>query len=164
MKIQDHPHSLYPRFRSINTIAHSYRNGTVRHKTKVRYGISDFVLLVKPKDDIRSKWTYVSLEHLPPLQLSPYDGNPSLNLPPGRTRIPSKRARPTSPENSERVTRIRVEDVQTSTSPLEVDTVPPHQPVNLNLLQVEGATPQLPSSPCPSFHSASSEPPVNNLN
>ena len=123
-------------------------------------------LPVKPKDDIRSKWSYVSLEHLPRLQLSPYDGNPSLNPPPGRTRLPSKRARTISPEISKRVNRIRVEDVQTSTSPLEVDTVPPHQPVNLNLLQVEGATatPQQPSSPCPSFHSASSEPPINNLN
>ena len=44
------PHSLYPRFSAISNIAHSYRNSEIKHKTKIKYGINDFELLVKPKN------------------------------------------------------------------------------------------------------------------
>ena len=78
------PHSLYHRFTAINAIAHKYRNGSVKHKTKVKYGHSDFVLLVKPKDS-NSSWSYPSLDFLPPLQLQPPDNSteevPSLSRP-----------------------------------------------------------------------------------
>ena len=43
------PGRLQPRFSAVNTLAHEYRKGPVPHKTRVKYGISDFVLLVKPK-------------------------------------------------------------------------------------------------------------------
>ena len=92
------PNGLFPRYRTIRDIEHSYRKGEVQHKTKIKYGISDFVLIVKPKDS-NFPWTYISLNSLPPLQLSQYDGNPSSSPPPGRSRIPSKRARPESPES-----------------------------------------------------------------
>ena len=91
------PHSLFPRYAAIRDIEHSYRNGDVKHKTRIKYGTSDFVLLIKPRDTAQS-WSYVSLSSLPPLQLSLFDGNLSTSPPPGRTRLPSKRARSGSPE------------------------------------------------------------------
>ena len=92
------PHSLQPRLKAIGNIAHSYRNGEVKHKTKIKYGTSDFVLLVKPRYQ-NVPWTYISLADLPPLQLSPYEGKPSSSPPPGRTRITSKRGRIESDED-----------------------------------------------------------------
>jgi hypothetical protein len=97
------PHSLQPRFRAVNNIAHGLRNGTVKHKTKVKYGASDFVLLVKPKGQ-PAPWTYASLSSLPPFQLSLFDGNSSSSPPPGRQRLTSKRARPESAEKTDRPT------------------------------------------------------------
>ena len=90
------PHSLFPRFNAIRDIEHSFRNGEPKHKTKVKYGASDFVLLIKPRGS-SSPWSYVPLNSLPPLQLSSFDGNPSSSPPPGRTRLTSKRSRPESP-------------------------------------------------------------------
>ena len=92
------PHSLFPRYAAIRDIEHTYRNGDIKHKTRIKYGTSDFVLLIKPRDMNRS-WSYVSLSSLPPLQLSAFEGNLSSSPPPGRTRLPSKRARSASPEN-----------------------------------------------------------------
>ena len=92
------PHSLQPRLRAVENIAHSYRNGGIKHKTKIRYGTSDFVLQVKPRFE-NIPWTYVSLAVLPPLQLSPFDGNPSSSPPPGRMRTTSKRGRAESDED-----------------------------------------------------------------
>ena len=90
-------HSLFPRYAAIRDIEHSYRNGDIKHKTRIKYGTSDFVLLIKPRDTNQS-WSYVSLSSLPPLQLSLFDGNLTTSPPPGRTRLPSKRARSGSPE------------------------------------------------------------------
>ena len=83
------PHSLFPRFSTIRDIEHSYRNGDIKHKTRIKYGTSDFVLLVKPRNSL-TPWTYVPLtKSLPPLQLSAFDGNPSSSPPPGRSRSSS---------------------------------------------------------------------------
>ena len=102
------PHSLWPRFQVFNNIAHGYRNGPVKHKTKIKYGLTDFVLLVKPKDQ-NTPWTYPRLD-LPPLRLSAYDGNPSSSPPPGRPRLQSKRARSVSPESDiNRSNKTRIE-------------------------------------------------------
>ena len=108
------PHSLWPRFQLLNNIAHGYRNGPVRHKTKIKYGLSDFVLLVKPRDQ-NVAWTYPSLD-LPPLRLSDYSGKPSTSPPPGRsrTRLPSKRSRSESPDSNGRLS---------SKSRLDTDTL-----------------------------------------
>ena len=96
------PHSLWPRFQVINNVAHGYRNGPVKHKTKIKYGLTDFVLLVKPRDQ-NVAWTYPSLD-LPPLRLSDYTGKPSSSPPPGRTRtrLSSKRSRSESPDSDSR--------------------------------------------------------------
>ena len=96
------PHSLHPRYSAIGDLAHEYRNGTIKHKTKIRYGASDFVLMVKPKNS-NTPWSYVPLDGLPPLQLSKFDGNPSTSPPPGRTRITSKRGRPESPTSGDNI-------------------------------------------------------------
>ena len=93
------PHSLHPRYSAIGNIAHEYRNGEIKHKTKIKYGTSDFVLVIKPKNS-NTPWSYVSLNTLPPLELSSFDGNPSSSPPPGRTRLSSKRGRSPSPESS----------------------------------------------------------------
>ena len=61
----------------------------------IKYGASDFVLLVKPRDQ-NVPWSYAPLESLPPLQLSAFPPSSS-SPPPGRTRLNSKRARPESP-------------------------------------------------------------------
>ena len=105
------PHSLYPRFRTINSLAHAYCNGDIKHKTKVRYGTTDFVLLIKPLAS-NSRWTYASLSHLPPLELSLFDGNLTRASPPGRRRLSSKRSRSNeSPQSLHRPIRPRVEDI-----------------------------------------------------
>lgn len=91
------PHCLQPRFTAVGNIAHSYRNGDIKYKTKIKYGTSDFVLMVKPRFQ-NVPWTYISLANLPPLQLSSFDGNPSSSPPPGRSRITSKRVRADSDE------------------------------------------------------------------
>ena len=33
------PHGLYPRFNSIRDIAHTYRHGEIKHKTKIKINI-----------------------------------------------------------------------------------------------------------------------------
>ena len=128
------PHSLWPRFQVLNNIAHGYRNGPIKHKTKIKYGLTDFVLLVKPKDQ-NTPWTYPRLD-LPPLRLSAYDGNPSSSPPPGRPRLQSKRARSVSPESdTNRSNKTRIE----MTSPVSVDDAPSgssemtNGPPNLNI-------------------------------
>ena len=93
------PHSLHPRYSAIGNIAHEYRNGEIKHKTKIKYGTTDIVLVVKPKNS-NTPWSYVSLNTLPPLELSPFDGNPSSPPPPGRSRLSSKRGRSPSPESN----------------------------------------------------------------
>ena len=137
------PHSLYPRFRAVNEIAHSYRTGPVPHQTKVRYGISDFILLAKPKHQKNCPWSYVPLDSLPPLQLSPFE-SPSLSSSPpqGRSRLPSKRSRTSSSEmNSDRVSKSRKPDTindVTANNNLDVDFpnndhVPSSLPHNIDI-------------------------------
>ena len=94
------PHSLFPRFSAVRDIEHSYRNGDIKHKTKVKYGPADFALLVKPRHE-RAPWFHVSLSSLPPLKLSVFDGNPSSSPPPGRARLSSKRTRSESSETED---------------------------------------------------------------
>ena len=161
------PHSLYPRFRSINTIAHSYRNGDIKHKTKVRYGISDFVLLVKPRLS-NSRWSYVSLAHLPSLELSPYDGNPSSDPPPGRTRLSSKRSRSDSPDTINKVSKARTEQDPTSVNnhlgATSLGAISLSE-ANKNILIVDDAGSLRQSlSPCSSFYSANSATEAQDLN
>ena len=91
------PNSLLPRYYAVRNLDFSYRNGPVKHKTKIKYGASDFVLLVKPRHQ-NVPWSYASLESLPPLVLSAFTPSSS-SPPPGRTRLNSKRARPESPNN-----------------------------------------------------------------
>ena len=89
------PRSLYPRFWAVNEIAHSCRNGSTKHKTRVKYGVSDFVLIIKPRDS-RGPWTYAPLDAFPALKLSPFTDNLD-TTPESRPRLPSKRGR--SPED-----------------------------------------------------------------
>ena len=122
------PDSLIPRYHAVRDIAHGYRNGSVKHKTKIKYGASDFVLLVRPKDQ-NVPWSYPSLDCLSPLKLSPYAGTPSFSPPPGRTRLPSKRARSPSPESgSFRQNKTRFDKPVTSDENPEAEQVPkdPH--------------------------------------
>ena len=166
------PHSLWPRFQVINTIAHSYRNGPIKYKTKIKYGLSDFVLLVKPKDQNTASWTYPPLD-LPPLRLSAFDGNLSSSPPPGRTRLPSKRARSPSPgsDSTNRVNKAKQNDLE------RPDSVPDDETENagaiqktLNLQHDTGAFhPSACASPKASFNKnftfgASQIPRMNSLN
>ena len=106
----------------------------------------------------------MSLAHLPPLSLSPYDGNPSSDPPPGRTRLSSKRNRSSdSPDANNKVRKARTEEGHTLTSnhpdtrPLEI--------MDKNALEVDDVgSQQQSSSPCPSFHSAKSETEALDLN
>ena len=118
------PDSLIPRYHAVRDIAHGYRNGAVKHKTKIRYGASDFVLLVKPKDQ-NVPWSYPTLDSLPPLTLSPFAGTPSLSPPPGRTRLTSKRARSPSPEStSSRQNKTRIDKPATTDENPEAEQDP----------------------------------------
>ena len=104
------PHSLFPRFSAVRDIEHSYRHGDKKFKTKVKYGTSDFVLLIKPRDT-QAPWSYVSLSSLPPIVLSPFNGNPPSSPPPGRCRLPSsKRSRSGSSDSeSSRVNKTKLD-------------------------------------------------------
>ena len=146
------PHSLHPRYSAICDIAHEYRNGTLKHKTKIKYGSSDFVLIVKPKNSSASPWSYVPLTGLPPLELSTFDGNPSRSPPPGRTRITSKRDRSESPNaGNENPSKSRKDDepdepLKTSGSNDECSEVPPDEAV---VLSTDSETSDKPESPAP---------------
>ena len=139
------PQSLQPRFRMVNDVAHRYRLGSVKHKTRVKYGVSDFVLYVKPRDE-NVPWTFVSLHELPPLSLSPFEvpQSQSSSPPPGRDRARSRSKRPrsssTSPSRHEsRASRSRV-DI----------------PENEEQCIIENETPSnTPSSPKPTHSSGS---------
>ena len=131
------PHTLHPRYSAISDIAHGYRNGDIKHKTRIKYGSSDFVLIVKPKNS-NSPWTYISLDILPPLQLSPFDGNTS-SPPLGRLRLTSKRDRSQSP--SSRSLKARKEDDPDPASQNEKSSSPPS---NSNLEIAPNPTPSAP--------------------
>ena len=136
------PHGLFPRFSAIRNIAHSYRNGDIKHKTKIKYGVEDFLLLVKPKNQ-PGPWKYVSLKDLPPLSLSPSpSGSPQSSAqPPFRPRLRSKRS--LSPDVSitdhVRSTKTKLSNAadtlplnedapsRQSPKPIEIDERPPLQ-------------------------------------
>ena len=98
------PQKLQMRFRAINSLAHSFRKGSLQHKNRVRYGIDDFTLLVRPKT-IDGTWSYASLDSLPPFQFSPI--HPSNSPPIGR---PLKKKRTRSGENDSRSSRPRTDN------------------------------------------------------
>lgn len=119
------PNSLFPRFCAVRDLEYSFRNGAVKHKTRIKYGVSDFVLLVKPRNQ-QAPWSYPSLASLPPLQLSPYEGNPSSSPPTGRVRLNSKRLRsesPISPSNQAAKQRREDEDVDDKNTPARATAV-----------------------------------------
>ena len=113
------PRSLHPRYSAIENMAFEYRNGEIKHKTKIRYGTNDFVLVVKPKNT-NCPWSYVPLNTLPPLELSRFDGNSPSSPPPGRSRLSSKRGRSPSPESvcSKPTQKARTDE---SASPVTAD-------------------------------------------
>ena len=114
------PHSLYPRFSAICDIAHSYRNGETKFKTKIKYGPSDFSLLVKPRNGT-GPWTHVSLNDLPPLSLSSFESDVPAATPSRRERLNSKRLRsPEQAENCEnRINKQRISSPPTSQIPVD---------------------------------------------
>ena len=120
------PSSLFPRFTSVQEIAFSYRHGETKHKTKIKYGVSDFLLSVKPKQG-NHPWCYVHLD-LPPLELMP--SLSSTNTPPleGRPRLSSKRQlSPSSTEkDSERVNRPKLNSLPVPTS-VHRETIQPQR-------------------------------------
>ena len=104
------PHALYPRYRAVRDIANSLRfptDGSEKLKYKIKWGLSDFVLLTKSK---QGSWTHASLSSLPPLKLFPIGNSASSSPAPGRQRLLSKRTR--SPEDNSpnaRTSKIRKE-------------------------------------------------------
>ena len=80
------PARLQPRFSAVNSLAHEFRTGPKQCKTRVEYGISEFILLIKPKHGSHS-WTYASLSSLPSFQLAPIV---SSSPPLGRSRYEKK--------------------------------------------------------------------------
>ena len=117
------PNSLMPRYHADRNLDFSYRNGSVKHKTKIKYGVSDFVLLIKPRDQ-NVPWSYASMESLPPLQLSAFTPSTSTSPPPGRTRINSKRGRPESPNAPSNPHQRRKTD-QASAEEIAIEPVEP---------------------------------------
>ena len=106
------PQCLQPRFSAVNSLAHKYRTGETKHKTRVKYGIDDFTLLVKPRSG-NNPWVHASLASLPPFQLAP----PSSTSPPKgrqrrhlrkRQRSSDDEARSTRPKNQAEKSVIQV--------------------------------------------------------
>ena len=94
------PQKLQWRFRAVNSLAYSYRKGPQGYKTRFKYGIDDFCLLIKPRSN-GSRWSYASLNCLPPFQFTP--ALPSLL--PLTERVQRKRGR--SDEQDSRTSRPR---------------------------------------------------------
>ena len=124
------PHALYPRYRAVRDIANSLRfptDGSEKLKYKIKWGISDFVLLTKTKE---SSWKYSSLVSLPPLKLFSSGNSTSSSPAPGRQRLHSKRTR--SPEDKSpnfRTFKIRKE-VSTLNVDSKVDIETPEEPTS----------------------------------
>ena len=134
------PHCLHPRRTAINNIAYGYRNGTIKHNSKVKYGASDFVLFIKEKGS-KGPWSNVSLDTE---SLPPPDFSSSVTSPPrGRIRLPSKRARPASDDSTpNRATKTRKEDlIQTNTEDISnLETGGSDQASNSNVLNEKATT------------------------
>ena len=129
------PHCLFPRFSAIRDIEHSYRNGEIKHKTRIKYGTSDFVLLVKPRDKV-APWSYVSLDSLPPIQLSLIDTNSSSSSPPpGRIRLNSKRGRDSPGTDSARNNKTKLDKEHDDS--VHSDDLPKDLPVTVLPLQTD---------------------------
>lgn len=128
------PHSLHTRSLAVGQIAFDYRNGSIKHKTKIRYGPTDFTLSIKEKGK-SGPWTSVKLDTdiLPQLDPSTLS-NQSTSPAPGRARLPSKRPRSPSDEASvDRTAKSKREEVfktpDNSTTkkdeiPVDVNTTP----------------------------------------
>ena len=94
------PRSLFSRFNAVQEIAYKYRQGEIKHKTRIKYGISDFVLSVEPKQGA-SPWTFIHLD-LPSLQLMPDVASTHSSPPGARPRLSSKRQ--LSPNSTDELT------------------------------------------------------------
>ena len=116
------PHSLHTRSRAVGQIAFDYRNGVVKHKTKIRYGPADFTLSIKEKGK-SGPWTSLKLDtdRLPPLDPSSMS-NQTKSPAPGRDRLPSKRPRSPSDETSvDRSAKSKKEDISKTPDSLKAE-------------------------------------------
>ena len=105
------PPCLRPRSKAVGKVAFDFRNAAVKHKTKIRYGISDFILSIKEKGQSGpSSIVTLDTNCLPPLDPS-FSGSKSSPAP-GRSRLLSKRTRPLSnTPPDERSSKSRKEDL-----------------------------------------------------
>ena len=145
------PHCLHPRRTAINNIAFGYRNGTIKHNSKIKYGASDFLLLIKEKGN-RGPWSNVALdfESLPPPDFSSTATSP----PRGRIRLPSKRARPSSDDTSPKRAKARKEDIEkTGTKDISNDDNDRNDLLTDTNLPDEKATPKTPEKLAPALAS-----------
>ena len=145
------PHCLHPRRAAINNIAFGYRNGTIKHNSKIKYGASDFLLLIKEKGN-RGPWSNVALdtESLPPPDFSSTATSP----PRGRIRLPSKRARPSSDDASPKRAKARKEDIEkTGTKDISNDDNDRNDLLTDTNLPDEKATPKTPENLAPALAS-----------
>ena len=62
------PGELKKRYSLFHKLAFQYRNSSNKHKTRIMYGDTDFVLLVKPRNGYES-WSSVSTDHLTDINL-----------------------------------------------------------------------------------------------
>ena len=120
------PHPLHTRSLAVGQIAFDYRNGVIKHKTKIRYGSADFTLSIKEKGK-SGPWTSLKLDtdSLPPLDPSSMS-NQTTSPAPGRARLPSKRPRsPPDEDCVERSAKSKKEDIsKTPDSHTAKDKIP----------------------------------------
>ena len=114
------PHALYPRYKAVRAIGNTLRfptDGSEKLKFKIKWGVSDFVLLTKGKE---GSWRNASLVNLPPLKLFSDSYSASTSPAPGRKRLLSKRTR--SPEQNSPNSRTSKIMKEASKENLEMDS------------------------------------------
>ena len=127
------PHALYPRYRAVRDIANALRfptDGSEKLKYKIKWGLSDFVLLTKGKE---GSWTFASLASLPPLKLFSNSISASVSPAPGRKRLLSKRSRsPDEKSPNSRTAKLRKEIETPDIDSKEDEVKTPKIPVSPN--------------------------------
>ena len=148
------PRSFQPRFRAFNEHARALRTapglspGDV--KTKVIYGLNDFVLLTKPRN---GRWSslFLNTENFPPLLPPPGPAQTTDSPPPGRPRGSPSPATPSRGRGSPPTNPPKNTNKRGASSPLEngakvtrssvVSALSQSQPCNENTPSLLPATP-----------------------
>ena len=99
------PRQFYNRVKHVVNLAYNLRNGDQNLKTRIKFGISDILLLTRPNNF--SSWTNVTLNNLPPIEMN--KTQISASPPTGRNRQSKRQLSEESNEVDDNRKNIRLE-------------------------------------------------------